>query len=125
MYWFHDFQILGTKECKVDFQGLSCKLLYLSGTNLHVYFFILFFVKLTKTPFFSVDDQNICGSDTCKKKKNIAVPIAASVSSVLVLLSAIIIIIWKLRRNKQSGNPKLYFTEAVKMKGLYLISISI
>ncbi|KAF7813903.1 putative LRR receptor-like serine/threonine-protein kinase [Senna tora] len=50
----------------------------------------------------SVDDQNICGSDTCKKKKkNVVVPIAASISSVLVLLIAFVLI-WKLRRNKKS-----------------------
>ncbi|XP_028770227.1 probable LRR receptor-like serine/threonine-protein kinase At4g29180 isoform X2 [Neltuma alba] len=49
----------------------------------------------------SLDDQNICGSSTCKKKKNIAVPIAVSISSVLVLLIAFALI-WKLRRKKPS-----------------------
>ncbi|XP_054785685.1 probable LRR receptor-like serine/threonine-protein kinase At4g29180 isoform X2 [Prosopis cineraria] len=57
----------------------------------------------------SVDDQNICGSSTCKKK-NIAVPIAVSISSVLVLLIAFALI-WKLRRKKPSGNSKF---DAVK-----------
>ncbi|KAI9128757.1 hypothetical protein K1719_000240 [Acacia pycnantha] len=49
----------------------------------------------------SVDDQNICGSSTCKKKKNIAVPIAVSITSVLVLLIALALV-RKLRRKKPS-----------------------
>ncbi|KAI4350757.1 hypothetical protein L6164_005178 [Bauhinia variegata] len=49
----------------------------------------------------SVDDQNLCSSNTCNGKKNIVVPIVAPIASFIVVLIALILI-WKLRRNKQS-----------------------
>ncbi|XP_057966979.1 probable LRR receptor-like serine/threonine-protein kinase At4g29180 isoform X2 [Malania oleifera] len=49
----------------------------------------------------SVDDQNLCSSDSCKKKNTIA-PIVAPVSSILVLF-IVLIIIWKLRRRKRQA----------------------
>ncbi|KAK3018455.1 hypothetical protein RJ639_004272 [Escallonia herrerae] len=50
----------------------------------------------------SVDNQNLCISGSCKKKKKVAVPIVASLSSALVLL-VVWIIIWKIYRKRVSG----------------------
>lgn len=51
---------------------------------------------------FSVDAQNLCGSDKCEKKLNIFVPIVCAISSLLVLL-IVLIIIWRVRRNIRPG----------------------
>ncbi|XVE70541.1 hypothetical protein DITRI_Ditri10aG0080200 [Diplodiscus trichospermus] len=48
-----------------------------------------------------VDEQNICSSSLCKNKKNIVVPVVASVLSALVLLVALIML-WRLRRKRKS-----------------------
>lgn len=53
--------------------------------------------------YFSVDGQNLCASDSCKKKKQIVVPIVASVSSAVVVLIALTVI-WKLRKERKSSN---------------------
>lgn len=53
--------------------------------------------------YFSVDGQNLCGSDSCKKKKQIVVPIVASLSSAVAVLVALTVI-WKLRRKRKSSN---------------------
>ncbi|KAF7819731.1 putative LRR receptor-like serine/threonine-protein kinase [Senna tora] len=54
----------------------------------------------------SVNAQNLCESDKCQKKMNIFVPIVASISAVLVLLIAFILI-WRLRRIEQ-GDKEMY-----------------
>lgn len=51
-----------------------------------------------------MDGENICGSGSCKRKKNIAVPLVASLmSSLVVVLTVIGIIVWKVRRKRQSN----------------------
>lgn len=76
---------------------------------------------LTMAPFFfstfSVDDQNHCGSETCQKKMNIFVPIVASISSVLVLLIAFLLI-WSFKRIKQSGTAFFYAMITPSIQGL-------
>ncbi|XP_010244372.1 PREDICTED: probable LRR receptor-like serine/threonine-protein kinase At4g29180 [Nelumbo nucifera] len=48
----------------------------------------------------SVDSHNICASGSCKKGKNIVIPLVASVTSALVLL-IILIILWRLKSTRQ------------------------
>ncbi|KAM3683515.1 hypothetical protein ACB098_12G153300 [Castanea mollissima] len=48
-----------------------------------------------------VDDQNVCSSSSCKKKKTNYVPILAPTMSALVLFIALLVI-WKLRRKKSA-----------------------
>ncbi|XP_062090959.1 probable LRR receptor-like serine/threonine-protein kinase At4g29180 [Humulus lupulus] len=51
----------------------------------------------------SVDNRNLCSSGSCKKKKNIAVPIAASLASVAFILIVLIIILKKKRKKKSDA----------------------
>ncbi|KAK8706986.1 hypothetical protein V6N13_058055 [Hibiscus sabdariffa] len=47
-----------------------------------------------------VDEQNLCSSGSCKKKKNVVVPVVASVLSAFVL-SVALILLWRLRRKRR------------------------
>ncbi|KAK8543690.1 hypothetical protein V6N13_025862 [Hibiscus sabdariffa] len=47
-----------------------------------------------------VDEQNLCSSGSCKKKKNVVVPVVASVLSAFVL-SVALILLWRLRRKQR------------------------
>ncbi|XP_040971191.1 probable LRR receptor-like serine/threonine-protein kinase At4g29180 isoform X2 [Gossypium hirsutum] len=51
-----------------------------------------------------VDEQNLCSSGSCKNKKNVVVPVVASLLSALVLCIALIIL-WRLRRKQKWGRP--------------------
>ncbi|XP_038696402.1 probable LRR receptor-like serine/threonine-protein kinase At4g29180 [Tripterygium wilfordii] len=53
----------------------------------------------------SVDEQNICGSSSCKKKNKIVVPIAVSVSVAAVLLIAFLAL-WYMRRKRREEVSK-------------------
>ncbi|KAK4280973.1 hypothetical protein QN277_012523 [Acacia crassicarpa] len=70
----------------------------------------------------SVDAQNLCGSDKCKKKLNVFVPLVATISSLLVLL-IVFVIIWKVRRNiqpdKETSNPIKEGTRVASKKWQY------
>ncbi|XP_054804467.1 probable LRR receptor-like serine/threonine-protein kinase At4g29180 isoform X2 [Prosopis cineraria] len=70
----------------------------------------------------SVDAQNLCGSDKCEKKLNVFVPIVATISSLLVLLIAFIII-RKVRRimqsDKETSNPDKEGTLVASKKWQY------
>ncbi|KAL4596813.1 hypothetical protein ACB092_12G190200 [Castanea dentata] len=50
---------------------------------------------------FLVDDQNVCGSSSCKNRKTNYVPILAPTMSALVLFIALLVI-WKLGRRRKS-----------------------
>ncbi|GMJ07367.1 root hair specific 16 [Hibiscus trionum] len=47
-----------------------------------------------------VDEHNLCSSGSCKKKKNVVVPVVASVLSASVL-SVALILLWRLRRKRK------------------------
>ncbi|XP_019054985.1 PREDICTED: putative leucine-rich repeat receptor-like serine/threonine-protein kinase At2g19230, partial [Nelumbo nucifera] len=50
------------------------------------------------------DNPDLCMSDSCRpKKKNIVVPVVASVTSILVILLALLVL-WSLKRKKQRVN---------------------
>ncbi|XP_065632094.1 LRR receptor-like serine/threonine-protein kinase IOS1 isoform X2 [Quercus suber] len=57
----------------------------------------------------SVDENSIfCGSGSCnKKKKNIAVPIVASVGGLFILSLTVVAILWGLRSRKQQHTTKV------------------
>ncbi|KAK3436339.1 hypothetical protein EUGRSUZ_C00943 [Eucalyptus grandis] len=63
----------------------------------------------------SVDEQNLCGSASCKRKKGIIIPIVSSLSSVMALCAALVVL-WKLRRKWKSG------TGSPNEEGRYLAS---
>ncbi|KAG4194737.1 hypothetical protein ERO13_A06G069800v2 [Gossypium hirsutum] len=58
------------------------------------------FLKELKSLKFIVDEQNLCSSGSCKNKKNVVVPVVASLLSALVLCIALIIL-WRLRRKQK------------------------
>ncbi|XP_039051063.1 probable LRR receptor-like serine/threonine-protein kinase At4g29180 isoform X1 [Hibiscus syriacus] len=53
-----------------------------------------------------VDEQNICSSGSCKKKKNVVVPVVASVLSALVL--SVALILWGLRRKRKPAEADVF-----------------
>ncbi|KAG4141317.1 hypothetical protein ERO13_D06G068466v2 [Gossypium hirsutum] len=59
------------------------------------------FLKELKSLNFLVDEQNLCSSGSCKNKKNVVVPVVASLLSALVLCVALIML-WRLRRKQKS-----------------------
>nr|POE80749.1 putative lrr receptor-like serine/threonine-protein kinase [Quercus suber] len=53
----------------------------------------------------SVDaNLNVCGSGSCKNKKNIVVPIVASVGGLLILSLIVAAVLWGLRRKQKDEN---------------------
>ncbi|KAK9947883.1 hypothetical protein M0R45_003481 [Rubus argutus] len=65
----------------------------------------------------SVDSQNLCGSDPCKKAKKIVAPLVGSLLSALVAL-IVLILVWKLRRKRKSATEG----ETFKKKGIPIAS---
>ncbi|KAK4756934.1 hypothetical protein SAY87_007061 [Trapa incisa] len=54
----------------------------------------------------SVDNQNLCGSDSCKGKKNVLVPIIVPLSVALALLIALIFLLkWRRKRIAERDQP--------------------
>ncbi|XP_056177069.1 probable LRR receptor-like serine/threonine-protein kinase At4g29180 isoform X2 [Syzygium oleosum] len=63
----------------------------------------------------SVDEQNLCGSASCKRKKRIVIPVVSSVLSVMALFVTLVVL-WQLRRKWKSG------TVSTNEGGRYLAS---
>ncbi|XP_030972959.1 LRR receptor-like serine/threonine-protein kinase IOS1 [Quercus lobata] len=56
----------------------------------------------------SVDENlNVCGSGSCKKKNNIAVPIGASVGVLLILALIVASVLWRLKRKQKDESRGL------------------
>ncbi|OWM84447.1 hypothetical protein CDL15_Pgr000886 [Punica granatum] len=53
----------------------------------------------------SVDNQNLCGSDSCKRKKKILIPIIVPLSIALILIVALLILLNLRRKRKLENNP--------------------
>ena len=51
-------------------------------------------------------NSNLCGFDSCEKKKNIVVPIVASVSGLFILSFTVAVTWWGLRRRRQQNKTK-------------------
>jgi len=47
------------------------------------------------------ENLNVCGSGSCKKKNNIAVPIGASVGVLLILALIVASVLWRLKRKQK------------------------
>ncbi|KAM3699579.1 hypothetical protein ACB098_05G035900 [Castanea mollissima] len=60
----------------------------------------------------SVDENlNVCGSGSCKKKNNIAVPIGASVGVLLILALIVASVLWRLKRKQKDESRGLEIAE--------------
>lgn len=60
----------------------------------------------------SVDNQNLCGSDSCNGKRNILIPVIVPLSLALILLIALIFLL-KWRRKRKSGMSPLVPENAI------------